>query len=114
MKRAWRRRTVCARYQTQEVDRRNETEAQWGVGTYIEATIIVYGWFKPGTHDLWPTGREGVRALADGHARSGAVRHLRAGQRERHEVHIGPGRATPGAGASGVVPATPLAGHAGV
>jgi prophage tail gpP-like protein len=58
VKSAWRPRTVCVRYQTQEVDRRNETEATWGVGTYIEATIVVYGWFKPGTHDLWRPGEK--------------------------------------------------------
>jgi hypothetical protein len=28
------------------VDRRNETEATWGIGTFVEATIVVYGWFQ--------------------------------------------------------------------
>jgi prophage tail gpP-like protein len=58
VKKARRPRTVCVRYQTQEVDRRNQAEALWSIGTFVEATIIVYGWFKPGTHDLWRPGEK--------------------------------------------------------
>jgi prophage tail gpP-like protein len=36
-----------------EVDLRAETEAKWNDGDFIEATVVVYGWFTRRDHVLW-------------------------------------------------------------
>jgi prophage tail gpP-like protein len=38
-----------------EVEKRAQTEAKWGMGTYISVTIVVYGWLRGG-RNLWRAG----------------------------------------------------------
>lgn len=43
---------------THEVEIRNRAEALWHEGTFFQATIVTYGWFKPGTKELWQPGEK--------------------------------------------------------
>jgi prophage tail gpP-like protein len=39
-----------------ELQERAKNESIWHEGTIIEATIVVQGWMRPGTHQLWRAG----------------------------------------------------------